>query len=158
MATLIGPSGKPSEAQPNAGWVALGGVGIAFVAVGLVDLVLAWTPPRFGNADWEFGTVTAMFNNLPVPAMGLGLLFASASARRATRVTRAVGVIATVIAIWCLVGALLYGLTLPLALGSITEPGPRQALVTSSVKTAVQIVLYAGYFLWLARLSWTWDR
>jgi len=129
-----------------------------FVAVGLVDLVMAWTPPRFGNADWEFGTVTAMFNNLPVPAMGLGLALASASARRATRATRAVGVVAAVVAIWCLVGALLYGLTLPLALGSITEPGPRQALVTSSVKTLVQILLYTLFFLWLARLSWKWDQ
>jgi len=128
------------------------------VVVGLVDLVLAWTPPRFGNADWEFGTVTAMFNNLPVPAMGLGLAFASAATRSAMGVTRAVGVVAAVLAIWCLVGAVLYGLTLPLALGTITEPGPRQALVTSSVKTVVQILLYSGFFLWLARLSWKWER
>jgi len=158
MATLIGPSGKPNETERNPGWIALGGVGVLFVAVGLVDLVMAWTPPRFGNADWEFGTVTAMFNNLPVPAMGLGLALASASARRATRATRAVGVVAAVVAIWCLVGALLYGLTLPLALGSITEPGPRQALVTSSVKTLVQILLYTLFFLWLARLSWKWNQ
>jgi hypothetical protein len=99
-----------------------------------------------------------MFNNLPVPAMGLGLTLVSASAHNARKVVRAIVVIAAIFALWSLVAAVLFGLTLPLAFNSISEPGPHQALVTSSIKTTVQIVAYVALFLSLARFAWSWDR
>jgi len=158
VATIIGPSGKPNAAAAGPAWLALGAVGVVFVAIGLVDVLLAWLPPRFGDANWEFGTATAMFNNLPVPAMGLGLTLVSASAQNARKVVRAIVVIAAIFALWSLVAAVLFGLTLPLAFNSVSEPGPHQALLTSSIKTTVQIVAYEALFLSLARIAWRWDR
>lgn len=158
MATIIGPGGKPNAADRSAGWRALGAVGVLFLVVGLTDLVLAWTPPRFGNADWELGTVTAMFNNLPVPSMGVGLALAGAAALESVRVQRIVGGIALLLVIWSLVGAVLFVLTVPLALGTITEAGPRQALMTSIVKTSAQIVVYIVFYVWAVRFAWTRAR
>ncbi|HJU75731.1 MAG TPA: hypothetical protein VJ717_18450 [Gemmatimonadaceae bacterium] len=158
MATIIGPGGKSSATVRSNGWLALGAVGVLFLVVGLTDLVLAWTPPRFGNADWEFGTVTAMFNNLPVPSMGVGLALAATSALESVRGQRVVGGVALLLVIWSLVGAVFFALTLPLALGAINEPGPRQALMTSTVKTGVQIVVYTVFYVWAVRFAWVRAR
>lgn len=158
MATILGLSGKPNAAEPGPAWVALGAVGAALLLIGFVDLLLAWTPPRFGDPDWEFGTASAMFNNLPVPAMGVGLTLASASARNARKLVRGIAIIALILALWALLGAVLFGLTLPLALSSVTEAAPRQALLTSSIKTTVQIVAYEALFLWLARFAMRWEK
>lgn len=157
MATLIGPLGKPNASVPGPAWGALGAVGLVFVVIGLVDLVLAWVPPRFGDADWELGTASAMFNNLPVPAMGLALALTSASARDARKTVRAVAVIALVLALWSVVAAVLFGLTFPLALSSVIDAAPRQALLGGSVKTMVQIVAYTALFLWIAWFAWRWE-
>lgn len=154
MATIIGPGGKTSPADSSsARWYALGAVGVLFLVVGLTDLVLAWVPPRFGNADWEFGTVTAMFNNLPVPSMGVGLSLAGASALESDRARRVVGGIAVLLVLWSLVGAVFFALTLPLALTAVTDPGPRQALMTSTIKTSIQIVIYTIFYIWVARFA-----
>ena len=158
MATLIGPTGKPNATSPSPAWLALGAVGVVFVAIGLVDVLLAWVPPRFGDANWEFGTATAMFNNLPVPVMGLGLTLVSASALNARKVVRAIVIITAIFALWSLIAAVLFGLTLPLAFNSVSDPGPHQALLTSSIKTTVQIVAYEALFWSLARIAWRWDR
>lgn len=148
----------PNAVDARPAWIALGAIGVVLLLIGLVDLLLAWTPPRFGDPDWEFGTASAMFNNLPVPAMGLGLTLASASARNAHKLVRALAIIALILALWALLGAVLFGLTLPLALNSVAEAAPRQALLTSSIKTTVQIVAYEALFLWLARFAWRWEK
>ena len=154
MATIIGPSKRSSTADVRSdAWAALGMVGMLFLVVGVTDLVLAWVPPRFGNADWEFGTVTAMFNNLPVPAMGVGLAVAGSTGADSLGGRRVAAIIAALLATWSVVGAVLLGLTLPLALGAVTEAGPRQALVSSSVKTCVQIIAYTAFFVWAVRFA-----
>jgi hypothetical protein len=158
MATILGPNAKPNVAEPSPASVALGAVGVVVLLVGFVDLLLAWTPPRFGDPDWEFGTASAMFNNLPVPAMGLGLTLASAAARNERKLVRGIAIVALILALWALLGAVLFGLTLPLALNSIVEPSPRQALLRSSIKTTVQIVAYEALFLWLARFALRWEK
>jgi len=154
MATIIGPSKKSSAGDLRSdAWAALGIVGLLFLVVGVTDLVLAWVPPRFGNADWEFGTVTAMFNNLPVPAMGVGLALAGSTGADSLGGRRVAAIVAALLATWSMVAAVLLGLTLPLALGAVTEAGPRQALVSSSVKTCVQIIAYTAFFVWAVRFA-----
>ena len=154
MATIIGPSRKIAESEWRGdAWAALGVVGALFLVVGVTDLLLAWVPPRFGNADWEFGTVTAMFNNLPVPAMGVGLALAGSTGAESLVGRRVAAIVAAVLAMWSLIAAVLLGLTLPLALGVVTEAGPRQALVSSSVKTCVQIIAYTAFFVWAVRFA-----
>ncbi|MGQ0641205.1 MAG: hypothetical protein ACT4P6_10615 [Gemmatimonadaceae bacterium] len=154
MATIIGPSKKPNAVESSdRAWQALGSVGVVFIVIGLTDLVLAWVPPRFGNPDWEFATVTAMFNNLPVPSMGIGLALAGAIAVESPGAKRLVAVMAGLLAAWSLVAAVFFGLTLPLAWSAMSEPAARQTLITSIVKTVVQFVVYTLFFGWVVRFS-----
>ncbi|MGQ0538450.1 MAG: hypothetical protein ACT4R6_05855 [Gemmatimonadaceae bacterium] len=160
MATqIIAPTTKPNEAAvSDDAWYALGAVGAVFVVVGLTDLVLAWVPLRLGNPDWEFGTVSAMLNNLAVPAMGVALAAASAAALRARRGRTAVGVVAGVLVLWLLGSVVLYGLTVPLALRSVTDPVPRQALFSGIVKAVVQFGAYLVFFGWAVRFCFGRSR
>ncbi len=124
------------------------------MVVGLTDLVLAWVPPRFGDADWEFATVTAMFNNLPVPAMGVGLALAGATGLDSFSAKRSMAVVAGLLVAWSLVAIVFYALTLPLAWNATAaEPAPRQALLSSAVKTVVQFVVYTLFFAWGVRFA-----
>src|SRR5687767_11526069 len=54
-------------------WPLLGLIGLAFTVIGAVDIALAWYPSALGSAEWEFGTIGATLNGLPLPALGLFL-------------------------------------------------------------------------------------
>jgi len=41
-------------------------------------LALLWYPLQFGSADWEFGTISAYLNGMPLGTLGLALLAAGA--------------------------------------------------------------------------------
>ena len=62
---------------PTGAWQLLATVAWAFLIVGGLDVGLVWYPAAFGNAGWEFGSVTAMLNGFPLPVMGSALLLAS---------------------------------------------------------------------------------
>ena len=59
---------------PDYGWYLMGWLGLVFVIVGGSTLVMSWYPPLIGNPQWEFGTVSSTYDNLPITALGLGLL------------------------------------------------------------------------------------
>jgi hypothetical protein len=99
-----------------------------------------------------------MFNNLPVPAMGVALALAGTTALASRIALRSLAVVAAALAVWSLVAALMFGLALPVALNAITDAVPRQALRTSSIKTAVQILAYTTFFVWTVRFSLTKSR
>jgi hypothetical protein len=62
----------PLEESADFGWYLLGWIGLAFALVGGFDLALIWIPLGFGNPEWEFGTVSATLDGLPVTTLGLG--------------------------------------------------------------------------------------
>jgi hypothetical protein len=62
-------------------WQVLATVGWVFIVVGGLDVGLVWFPPAFGNQGWEFGSITAALNGLPLPVMGTALVLASGVAR-----------------------------------------------------------------------------
>ena len=99
-----------------------------------------------------------MFNNLPVPAMGVALALAGTTALGSRFAMRTLTVVAGVLVVWSLVAAVLFGLTLPVALNAVTDAVPRRALLSSGVKTALQIVLYTTFFVWAVRFSLTKSR
>lgn len=150
-------SGTPN-ANAVAPWVALGVIAVVFLVVGLTDVLLAWLPPRLGDADWELATVATTFNNFPVPALGLALAAASSVARTATRSLQMIAVVAGILAALCLLSALLFALAVPLALGAASDAPAHRAIFTAAVKTGVQILAYNAFFLWIARYSWLRSR
>ena len=141
----------PDQApRSSRAWAVLGWIGLAFLVVGGADFALTWFPTDFGNPEWEFGTVTASFNGLPILSLGLGLLVVAAE-QLERRWWSTLGVLfALVLLVWILVGSVLWSMTVSLALQTVPDElvtGVRRAVA----KTALQSVVFQ---LLLAYLVW----
>jgi hypothetical protein len=143
----------PESVESGQAWAMLGWIGIAFLVVGGADFVLTWIPPDFGNREWEFGTVTASFNGLPILLLGLGLLIA-ASQQMGRRWWGTLGMVGSVgLLLWVLVGIALWASNIQLALQTVPDElavGVQRALV----KTLVQSVVYTLALVYLMFRSW----
>lgn len=122
--------------------------GLAFLLIGGSDFALTWYPFDFGNREWEFGTVTASLNGLPVPTMGLALLLVGALLLERRWWSVLVALAAFGMALWVLAGAVLWGTTVPLAVQSV-PPDVAVGLKKAVLKGALQAVLYPGILLFI---------
>ncbi len=151
---LLNEAGATETPGRHRGIALFGGVllpvGLAFLVAGGADLVLTWLPAAFGSAEWEFGTITQTLNGLPVPTMGLVLvgLWGAATARRWVVLTT--GIVWVVLALCVLGMGGLYGLTVPVALKSTSNPLILLGLKKSIARSLVQVVAYAAAYFWLA--------
>ena len=127
---------------------------MVFAVVAAADLALAWYPLRFGDAEWEFGTVTAVFGGLPLLTMGLGLSFGAAVARGNLVRLRIVSIVLGVVGVLLLGSMVLYLTTVPVALATETDPLIKTGLNKAILKTSVEGVLYPLCYLWIAMLGW----
>lgn len=150
---VMGKSDRGTAAPPSV-WRLLAGVGALFVIVGGADLALTWLPLGFGNPEWEFGTVTAMMDGLPVPTLGLVAVAGAARLAGARGIARGVSVVLVVLALWIVGAAILYLTTVPIALRAVTDPVIRAGLDKAVTKTAVQCVAYPIGLAWLAVAAW----
>ncbi len=132
----------------------MGWVGIVFALVGGFDLLLTWYPLDFGNRDWEFGTVTAMLDGLPVTTLGLALLLGAAVARGRRWLVRTMAVVFVALAVVIVLAAMLYATDVPIALQSMTDPLIALGLKKAIAKTTVQALLYPVAFVWIAVKAW----
>jgi len=148
------PRRKPMPQAPDFGWFLLGAVGIAFSVVGLLDLALVWYPPDFGNPEFEFGSVTSAFNNMPIVALGLTMWVGSAAARGQRVSVRIAGTLIMLVALLIVVGGVLYLTDVPLALQSNVEPLVMTGIKKSILKTLVQAVVYPLVLSYVAVRSW----
>lgn len=143
----------PEPVNSSRAWAMLGWIGLAFVVVGGSDFVLAWLPPNFGNREWEYGTVTASFNGLPILLLGLGLLITSGE-RMGRRWWGTLGLAGSLgLLLWVLAGFVLWALNVSLALETVPDElvlGVRRALV----KTVVQSVVYSTLLAYFVRRAW----
>ena len=132
--------------QPDTAWRIAGIAGVLFLAVGGIDALLVWYPLDFGSPEWEFGSVTAALNGLPVPVIGLVLIAVSALQRGNLVLARAAGGAMMLLCLACLGGAVLYGTNVPIALNAVTTdvPTARIGLQKSIVKSIVQLVFFPG--------------
>jgi hypothetical protein len=131
-------------------WSLLAGIGLVFLILGLVDLVLAWYPTVLGSPDWEFATITATFNGLIVPSMGLMFLVSAGVARRTRLLVRVAAVILILLAVTVVGLAALYATNLPLAFKNIQNEVVRAGLIKAVIKTLIQAALYPLLFIWVA--------
>jgi magnesium-transporting ATPase (P-type) len=114
-------------------WRALGWIGIAFALLGLIDVALGWYPPAFGNAEWEFGTISGTLNALAIPMLGLYLVLASSIARSDRRSARIVAVVMGLLLATILLLGVIYLTVLPIAIKAVSS----NALVALGMKKAV---------------------
>lgn len=148
---IIGVQQDEPRASAETGWLTLAAAGWSLLLMGAIDLSLAWIPPRIGQPDWEFGTISAMLNSLPVPTIGAALALGASAAlgRRG-----AVGAVAAWSALVCLflsVAVVLYVLDIPLALRAVTDPVPRSALTAAMAKSLCSVVVYGAVHGWFVR-------
>ena len=147
---VIAPTTARAAPSNGAGWSLLGGIGLVLAVVGGADVALTWIPLSFGNPEWEFGTVTATFDSLPVLTLGLGLLLASASATDSGRVRRALRILFGVLAVALVAAGLLYATLMPMVLSALSDPTVKLGLYRAIAKTAVQAIAYPTLFFWIA--------
>lgn len=140
--------------SPGQAWLIVGGLGLALGFVGSLDLVLLFFPPRFGNAEWEFASISAGLNGLPVLALGLGLVVAAGVARGNRSVVRVGAVVFGVLGVVIIGLAAVYLLTVPIALGSTSDPVTLLTIKKSIAKTVGQVLVYPTMFLAMAVFVW----
>lgn len=133
----------------------LGLLGGAFALVGLVDLGLLWYPPDFGNAGWEFGTLSRTLDSVPMAGLGFGLL-AFAAVRHPGRRggwVRVVGVLFVLAALVFVAMGAMYATVVP----EVVSRSPAESALAMNravIKNFVEVVVYTlvfgtiGFKLW----------
>lgn len=133
---------RKAPPTPDVGWSLLSWVGLVFLVIGLLDLSLGWYPARFGNPEWEFGTIARTFDSLPITVLGLALTLAGSAARGIGWAIRATALVAVLLAVALLAALVVYALDVPLALRVVTDPLARMGLKRAVAKALVQGTLY----------------
>src|SRR5262249_38628973 len=140
------------------------GLGVVFSIAGWTDIVLFYWPSRFGNTEWEFGTIAQTFDAMPLPTLGFGLLATGILARGGSIVwSRTMSVACAAIGVACAVAALVFALDVPVALKAVERANvaarPQGALVSAGLKRVSAKALlfslsYTAVYLWLAVRMW----
>ena len=125
----------------------LGWVGAVFFVVGFTDIVLAFVPPAFGVAGWEFATVQRTYDFMPLTTLGLALLLGSAVAMGHRKLLFAVSGLLLLLGVLLVIAGVLYVLSVPFALQQVRQPIARTGLKRALVKAAVQGTLYPIVYL-----------
>jgi hypothetical protein len=97
-------------------------VGVALMLVAYGDMAIGLYPLKFGDAQWEFGTFSRLFDSLPLVTMSTVLLLAGSRAIGNPVASRIGGLVSVLLAALLIVGIVSYLLTLPLAFDSVTDP------------------------------------
>ena len=158
---LLVPDAKvaPKEARSGSATTIWVWMGVLFLVVGGADFLLTWIPADFGNAEWEFGTVTASLNGLPVPVLGLTLMLVGAVAGERGWPAALVFLTGILALLVLLGGALLWAMTAPQAVQTVPD-AIRLGLYKALAKTGVQLVAYMSAFAFLVRRAFLhlWPR
>lgn len=133
--------------DPGTAWRLMTWVGLGLAAVAYGDLALALYPIRLGNPQWEFGTISRVFDSLPLVTMATLLFFSGSVARGRKFAVRAVGAWSAAFGLLLLAALVVYALTIPLALRAVTEPLAVTGLKKAIIKALIQGTVYPVVFL-----------
>jgi uncharacterized protein (DUF486 family) len=151
-----GGSKRPVEPVQDfkLGWSLLWVMGWLFTVVGLLNTALIWVPLHFGSPEYEFTSVAASLDGLPLALMGMTLALAASRASGRTRSATTLVVLLLVVTLLVIAGGVLYWLNVPLALNALkNQPVPRMGIVKSMVKVTAQVVFYSAAMLTFARMA-----
>jgi hypothetical protein len=136
------PSHEPSRVDPMLGWSAIRVLAVLFVLAGLLDIAIAFYPPRFSDKAWLFGVLSGVIGGLPVLSLGLCGSLVAAMTLKAPRTTTVLGILNGLLSV-LIVGALIGYL---LSIGEVRRTAPAATLPSIS-KNMVRTVLAGLLFL-----------
>jgi hypothetical protein len=139
---------QKASPRPAVGGLALT-AGVFIVLLGWVDILVGWFPVGFGSAEWEFGAVSATVDGLPFSTLGLAALLLGALASGSRRGLWLAAVWTAWVLVVLLAGAVLYGLTVPVALGALGPAGLQDPLGRAVIKTSSLLVIYLCFYCWM---------
>ena len=128
---------------PARAWRWVGWFGLLLTVQASGDLALTFYPLQLGSREWEFGTIAAALSGLPLWAVGIAAMLASALALRKRPLVLALGLLLALSAL-VLAGLLVvFLLDVPLALAA------SQGVAALGVKKAIArtILLGTGFAL-----------
>jgi len=140
--------------DPGTAWRLMTWVGLALAAVGYCDIGLAMWPIQVGNPQWEFGTISRVFDSLPLVTVATLLFFAGSMARGSKLAVRAVGAWSVLFGLVLIGATVLYVLTIPLAVRSVSEPLAAMGLKKAIIKSLIQGTVYPVTFLAIGIFGW----
>lgn len=121
--------------------------GLALFVLGATDVALTWLPTNFGNREWEFATVTASFNGMPVILLGLVLIVATAMWEGRKWWAFGGGLVAAAFFVFVLGAIALWAGNVPLALGAVEGvvlTGLKKAVFKTSVQSVILPIIFGA--------------
>lgn len=149
---LVSDRERAEDVGPTLGpapWRFIVGSGLILGLIGWIDVLLLWYPFRLGDAEWEFGTVSATFDALPLATIGLVAVAVAAKVAAGPGVRKLVAGFAIVAAVALLAAAVLFGLSFVQGWGNIPDEASWM-LIRAGVKGTLFAMAYTGLYLWLA--------
>jgi hypothetical protein len=144
------PAPSPSTSGPE--WRIVFSAALALSVIGGSDVALLWYPLKFGNIDWEFATITAFFDGLPLATIGLSGMVAGATALRRRGVSRALAVFSVLMVMLLLALVGVYVLAVLSGVKTL-NPAYEVMFVRAVLKTSVLAVTYLTLYTWLGWMS-----
>jgi len=142
-----GSSGGPVAAGVGR-WVA-----VVLLLVSLLDLGVLWWPVRLGDMNWEFGTVSATVDALPLPTLALFGLLIIAILRGQSGWGIPVGVVFGALVLLLTAMLAVHALNLPLLARAVEEPLAREAVQRAALKTIATLLAYLVLYVAGTRYS-----
>lgn len=149
MPLNVGGEGSGTVGQDvRSAWVVLQVLGVALAIVGLTDVALLWFPARWASVDWEFGTVSAAIDGLPLATIGLGLVSTGAVARGKRGALAVLALVLGLMVLAVIALLLVFALDVPVVLRAV-DPQLRMTVRKAMLKTGSMAVVYVALYLTL---------
>ena len=152
---LVGAAEAPTSDSGSA-WKILSVLGLALAAVGAVDLLMLIYPARPASLDWEFATISGIFDGLPLTTLGLGMMLASATARGSRAGRLVLMTVMLLMALLIIVALTMFLLDVPAVLRAVNPqllPTMQKAALKSGMMGALYLLLYTTLGIWAWRLG-----
>ena len=140
-----GGASRVAAPDSDSAWVMMMWLGMAAAVIGYTDVIMNWIPAQWANLDWEFSTIGATLDGMPLGTMGLGAATIAAAAMGWGRPRQILGVLELVVAVIIVILTVILLLEVPVLLRSV-EPQARGLLSRALLKTFLEaVVLIAAY-------------
>lgn len=150
-------SDGPGTVSPDeqTAWAMMFLIGLGLTVIGGVDVGLLFFPARWSSLDWEFGTVGAFIDGLPLVTMGFGAMVVASTGRGWLKWRAVLAAAALLMAIVVLAMVVIFVLDGPAAFRAVS-PEMKPTLKKAVFKTGIMGAVYVWIFAALG--VWTWRR